>query len=77
MHCNLSTTPVGGALHACMRPHTQNQPRFPRISGLVYSVRQLSHFGLDIDDQSSVIPGHKQCMITPDLWIIPFNIVNS
>ena len=32
----------------------------------VHSVRQLSHFGLDIDDQSLVVPGHKQCMITPD-----------
>ena len=26
----------------------------------VHSVGQLSHFGLDIDDQSSAIPGHKQ-----------------
>ena len=37
----------------------------------------LSQFGLDIDDQSSVIPGHKQHLITPNWWIIPFNIVNS
>ena len=26
----------------------------------VHSVGQISHFGLEIDDQSSVIPGHKQ-----------------
>ena len=33
----------------------------------------LSHFGLDIDNQSSVIQGHKQHMATPDQWIILFN----
>ena len=43
----------------------------------VHSIGQLSHFGLDIDDQSSAIPGHKQCMVTPDWWIIPFNIFNG
>ena len=43
----------------------------------VHSVGQLSHFGLDINDQSTVIPGHKQQMVTPNWWIIPFNIING
>ena len=38
--------------------------------GCYSSVGQLSHFGLDIDDQSSVILVHKQHMVTPDQWII-------
>ena len=42
----------------------------------VHSVRQLSHFGLDIDNQSSAIVGHKQQMVAPNWWIIPFNIIN-
>ena len=42
-----------------------------------HSVGQLSHFGLDIDDQSSGIPGQEQCMVTPDQWIIPFNIIDA
>ena len=33
--------------------------------------------GLDIDDQPSAIPGHKQCMVKPNQWIIPFNIING
>ena len=37
----------------------------------------LSHFCLEIGDQSSAIPGHKQCMVTLNQWIIPFNIVNQ
>ena len=53
-----------------------NQYTYYGKGSTVHSVRQLSHFGLDIDDQSSVIPGHKQCMVTPDQWIIPFNIIN-
>ena len=24
-----------------------------------------------------MIPGHKQHMVTPDQWIIPFNIING
>ena len=43
----------------------------------LHSLGQLSHFGLDNDDQFSAIPGHKQCKVTPDWWIIPFNIVND
>ena len=45
---------------------------------IVHSVAQLSQFGLHVDDQSSTTPGHKQCMITPDHWIILFHmVVNS
>ena len=47
------------------------------VRGVLSSVGQLSHFGLDIDDQSSVIPGHKRGMTTPDQWVIPFNIING
>ena len=43
----------------------------------IHSVRQSIHFCLDIDYQSSVIPGHKQHMVTPNQSIIPFNIVNG
>ena len=43
-----------------------NQYAYYGKGSTVPSVGQLSHFGLDIDDQSSVIPGHKQHMITPD-----------
>ena len=43
----------------------------------IHSTGQLSHFSLDIDDQCSAIPGHKQCMVAPDQWIIPFNIING
>ena len=38
---------------------------------------QLSHFGFEIDDQSLAIPDHKQCMVTPHQWIIPFNNING
>ena len=51
---------------------TMNQYTYYGKGSTVHSVGQLSHFGLEIDDQSSAIPGHKQCMITPDQWIIPF-----
>ena len=54
-----------------------NQYTYFGKGSIVHSVGQLSQFGLDIDDQSSPIPGHKQCMITPNGWIIPFNIVSS
>ena len=43
----------------------------------IHSIGLLSHFVLDIDDQSSVIPGHKQCMVSPDWWIIPLNIIKG
>ena len=43
----------------------------------VHSDGQLPQFGLDIDGQSSVIPGHKQQMVAPDWWTIPFNIING
>ena len=43
----------------------------------IHSIGQLSHFCLDLDDQSSAIPGHQQCMVTPNQWIIPFNIING
>ena len=43
----------------------------------IHSVRQLSHCGLEIDNQSSAIPDHKQCMVTPNWWIIPLNIING
>ena len=56
---------------------SMNQYTYYGKGSTVHSFRQLSHFGLDIDDQSSVTPGHKQCMVTPDHWIVPFNIVNS
>ena len=54
----------------------KNQYGYCGKSRRVHSVRQLSHFGLEIDDQSSEISGHKQCMVTPNQWIIPFSIIN-
>ena len=46
-----------------------NQYAYYGKGSIVHSVGQLSHFGLDID-QSSVIPGHKQRMLSPNWWII-------
>ena len=54
-----------------------NQYAYYGKGSTVHSLWQLSHFGVEIDDQSSVIPGHKQHMVTPDQWIIPFNIING
>ena len=56
---------------------TMNQYAYYGKGSTVHSVGQLSHFGLEIDDQSSAFPGHKQCMVTPNQWIIPFNIING
>ena len=54
-----------------------NQYAYHGKGSTVHLVRELSHLGLGIDDQSSVIPGHKQQMVTPDQWIIPYNILNG
>ena len=37
-----------------------NQYAYYEKGSIVHSIGQLSQFGLDIDDQSSAIPGHKQ-----------------
>ena len=44
-----------------------NHYAYYRKGSTIRSIVQLSHFGLDIDNQSSVIPGHKPQMVTPDL----------
>ena len=54
-----------------------NQYAYYGKGSTAHSVGQLSHFGLDINDQSSVILGHTVFMVTLDHWIIPFNIVNG
>ena len=54
-----------------------NQYAYYEKGSTIHSVKQLSHFGLDLDDQSSVIPLHQQHMMTPDQWIISFNIING
>ena len=54
-----------------------NQYAYYGKESTIHSFGQLSHFGLDLDDQCSAIPGHTQCMITLDCWIIPFIIVNG
>ena len=68
-----------GTIHMTQDPVVLivNQYTFYGKVSTVQSVWQLSHFGLEVDDQSSAIPGHKQCMVTPDQWIIPFNIING
>ena len=68
-----------GTVHTTQGPTVliMNQYAYYRKGSTVHSIGQLSHFGLDIDDQSSVIPGHKQCMVTPDGWIIPIIILNG
>ena len=52
-----------------------NQYAYYGKGSTLHSVWQLSHFGLDINDQSSVIPDHKQQMVTPVQWIILINII--
>ena len=37
----------------------------------VHSVGQMEHFGLEVDDRSARLPGHRQRIVTPDGWIIP------
>ena len=53
-----------------------NQYTYCVKGSTVHSVRQLSHFGLEIDGQPSAIPDYKQCMDIPDQLFIPFNIIN-
>ena len=57
-----------GTVHATQGPVVliMNQYAYYGKGSAVHSVGQLSHSGLDIDDQSSAIPGQKQCMIALD-----------
>ena len=79
---SINTLPLAtctGTVHMTQGPIVliMNQYDYYGKGSTVDCVGQLPHFGLELDNQSSAIAGHKQCMTTPNWRIIPFNIING
>ena len=40
----------------------------------IHSSIQLESYGINVDDHSSRLNGHKQCITTPESYVIPLSI---
>ena len=60
-----------GPVILCMRQYA-----YHGVGRTIHSCAQIEHFGNQIDDKSYHVGG-RQCITTPDGYVIPFNIKNG